>query len=76
MERFHRTLFEEHLCIQGRKKFYKTLQEMQKNLENYLVHYNIRGPHQGLNMKGRTPVAQAFREGLPKDSKGGTKKAA
>ena len=29
--------------------------------------YNAQRPHQGLNMKRRTP-AQAFREGLPKDS--------
>ncbi len=48
---------------------------MQKDLDNYLVRYNTQRPHQGLNMKGRTP-AQAFRGGRPKDSKGGTKKAA
>ena len=75
MERLHRTLLEKHLCIQGRKTFYETLEEMQKDLQDYLVHYNTQTPHQGLSMKGRTP-AQAFREGLPKDSKGGTKKAA
>ena len=36
-ERFQRTLHEEHLHIQSRKKFYQTLEEMQKNLEDYLV---------------------------------------
>ena len=75
VERFHRTLLEEHLRIQGRTKFYGTLEEIQKDLEDYLVRYNSQGPHQGLNMKGGTPT-QAFREGLPIDSKGGTKKAA
>ena len=75
VERFHRTLLEEHLHIQGRKKFYETLEGMQKDLDDYLVRYNTQRPHQGLNMKGRTP-ARAFRDGLPIDSKGGTKKAA
>ena len=67
VERFHRTLLKEHLHNQGRTKFYGTLEEMQKDLEEYLVRYNAQRPHQGLNMKRRTP-AQAFREGLPKDS--------
>ena len=34
VKRFHRTLLEEHLRIQGRKKFYETLEEMQKDLED------------------------------------------
>ena len=75
IERFHRTLLDEHLRIQGRKKFYETVEEMQKDLETYLVRYNTRRAHQGLNMKGKTPV-RAFRDGLPTDTKGGKKKAA
>ena len=75
VERFHRTLLDEHLRIQGREKFYETLDAMQKDLDDYLVRYNTQRTHQGLNMKGRTP-AQAFRDGLPKDSKGDSKKAA
>ena len=74
-ERVHRTLLAEQLRIQGRKKFYETLEEMQKDLEECLVRYKSQRPHQDLDIKGRTP-AQAFRKGLPKDSKGGTKKAA
>ena len=30
----HRALLEEHLSIQGREKFYETLEEMQKDLKD------------------------------------------
>ncbi len=49
----------------GRKKFHKTVDEMQADLDAYLVRHNSRRPHEGHNMKGRTP-AQAFPDGLPK----------
>ena len=49
----------------GRKKFYETIDEMQAELDAYLLRYNTRRPHQRRNMKGRTP-ARAFRGGLPK----------
>ena len=75
MERFHRTLLKDHLRIQGREKFYEPLEEMRKDLEDYLIRHDTQRPLQDLNMRGRTP-GQAFREELPKDSKGGTKKAA
>ncbi len=75
MERFHRTLLEAHLRVQERNKFYETLEEMRKDLKGYLLPYNTKRPQQGRKLKGRTP-AQAFREELPKDYKGGTKKAA
>ncbi len=41
---------------------------MQLVLDDYLVGYNQRRPHQGRGMKGRTP-ARAFREGLPRKTK-------
>ena len=41
---------------------------MQAVLDDYLVGYNQRRPHQGRGMKGRTP-ARAFRDGLPKKAK-------
>lgn len=64
VERLHRTLLDEHFRVMGRKKFYESLAEMQKDLEDYLVVYNTKRPHQGRNMKGRTPE-KAFVEGLP-----------
>lgn len=60
--RYYRTLEQEHLRIQGHKKFYKALEGMQKDQDGYLVRYNSPRPRQGLNMKGITP-AQAFRGG-------------
>jgi transposase InsO family protein len=68
IERFHRTLLEEHLRIQGRTKCYEALEEMQKDLDVYLVSYNTKRPHQGRGMKGRTSY-QALKEGLPKKMK-------
>ena len=68
IERFHRTLLEEHLRVQGRTKWYEALEEMQKDLDLYLVSYNTKRPHQGRGMKGRTPY-QVFKEALPKKAK-------
>ena len=65
VERLHRTLLDEHFRVMGRKKFYETVDEMQTDLDAYLVRYNTRRPHQGRNMNGRTPK-KAFRDGLPK----------
>lgn len=65
VERLHRTLLDEHFRIQGRQKFYESLEEMQKDLDQYLHHYNYERSHQGRGMKGRTPY-QVFKEGLPK----------
>ena len=64
VERLHRTLLDEHFRIQGRIKFYESLQEMQEDLDIYLHTYNYERAHQGRNMNGRTPF-QAFVEGIP-----------
>jgi transposase InsO family protein len=64
VERLHRTLLDEHFRIQGRIKFYESLEEMQTDLDSYLHIYNYERAHQGRNMNGRTP-SQAFVEGLP-----------
>ena len=60
-----RTLLDEHFRVQGRKKWYETIEEMQADLDAYLVHYNTKRPHQGRAMNGRTPY-KAFTEGFPK----------
>ena len=64
VERMHRTLLDEHFRIQGRIKFYESLEEMQSDLDEYLKNYNYERAHQGRNMNGRTPY-QAFVDGLP-----------
>ena len=63
VERLHRTLLDEHFRIQGRIKFYESLEEMQSDLDSYLQIYNYERAHQGRNMNGRTPH-QAFVEGI------------
>jgi transposase InsO family protein len=65
IERFHRTLLDEHFRVMGRKKWYETVEEMQKDLDAFLVLYNTKRPHQGIGMNGRTPET-VFKKGLPK----------
>jgi transposase InsO family protein len=67
VERLHRTLLDEHFRVMGRKKFYESVDEMQRDLEIYLKQYNDKRPHQGRMMKGRTPAA-AFVTGLKRTS--------
>jgi transposase InsO family protein len=66
VERLHRTLLDEHFRIMGRTKWYESLEEMQKDLDAFLVKYNTKRPHQGRGMKGRTPY-KVFVAGLPKE---------
>jgi len=63
IERFHRTLLDEHLRIAGRTTWYESTDEMQKDLDTWLEEYNRKRPHQGRAMNGRTPY-QAFLDGL------------
>ena len=67
IERFHRTLLQEHLRIKGRTTRYETVAEMQKDLDGYLETYNPRRPHRDRGMKGRTPY-EVFKTGIPKKS--------
>jgi transposase InsO family protein len=67
LERFHRTLLDEHLRPSGRTKWYESLEEMQADLNAFLVLYNTRRPHRGRGMNGRTPE-QVFLAGLPHPS--------
>lgn len=63
IERFHRTLLDEHFRIEGRRTWYETVEQMQEALDAFLVVYNTQRAHQGRGMKGRTP-ADVFAEGL------------
>jgi transposase InsO family protein len=64
IERFHRTILNEHFRIKGRIKWYESLSEMQNDLDQYLVIYNTIRSHQGRGMNGKTPL-DAFVGGLP-----------
>ena len=59
VERFHRTLFDDHFRVEGRRTWFKTTDEMQAVLDKYLVTYNRKRPHPGHEMSGRSPW-QAF----------------
>lgn len=67
VERMHRTLLDEHFRIKGRSKFYESIEEMQKDLEEYLIFYNTKRAHQGRNMNGLTPL-EVFKKGIKKKS--------
>jgi len=67
LERFHRTLLDEHFRVEERRTSFETIEEMQAVLDNYLEGYNTRWPHQGRGMNGRTPI-HAFTDGVSKTS--------
>lgn len=75
LERFHRTLLDEHLRIQGRKTWYEDLPQLQADLDAFLKTYNHDRPHQGRGMKGRTP-ATVFAAGIKPQPESKTTSAA
>ena len=48
-ERFQRTILEEFYQVIFRKKFFQTLEELQKELNKYLAYYNFERIHSGLS---------------------------
>jgi len=61
-ERFHKTILNEFYQITFRKKIYETLDELQKDLDDWLHYYNHQRTHQGKMCCGRTPM-QTLQEG-------------
>lgn len=55
-ERFHKTILNEFYQVTFRKKLYQTLEELQKDLDEWLSYYNNKRTHQGKMCNGRTPV--------------------
>ena len=55
-ERFHKTILQEFYQVTFRKKLYSTLEELQKDLDNWLEEYNTKRTHQGKMCCGRTPM--------------------
>lgn len=55
-ERFHKTILDEFYKVTFRKKIYSTLDELQKDLDDWLSHYNNERTHQGKMCCGRTPM--------------------
>lgn len=55
-ERFHKTILQEFYQITFRKKLYSSLEELQKDLDEWLDYYNNNRTHQGKVCCGRTPM--------------------
>lgn len=60
-ERFHRTMKDEFYSIAFRKKIYRSLEELQKDIDDWLEAYNNQRPHSGRYCYGKTPM-QTFQE--------------
>ena len=63
VERMNRTLLDECFRVSGRTTWYLEPAEIQRDLDRFLEHYNLRRSHQGYRLGGRTP-AQALCEAL------------
>jgi transposase InsO family protein len=63
-ERFNKTILNEFYSIAFRKKIYRTIEELQQDLDVWMVKYNNTRPHQGKRCKDRTPM-ETFKENLP-----------
>jgi transposase InsO family protein len=55
-ERFHKTIRQEFYQVTFRKKLYATLEELQKDLDEWMKYYNNERTHQGKVCCGRTPL--------------------
>jgi len=63
-ERFHKTVLNEFYRVTFRKKVYKTLDELQEDLDTWLLEYNEQRPHSGKYCFGKTPM-QTFLDSIP-----------
>lgn len=61
-ERFHKTVLQEFYQIAFRKRLFRTLEELQVDLDEWIQYYNDQRTHQGKMCCGRTPM-QTFRDG-------------
>jgi transposase InsO family protein len=64
VERFHKTVLNEFYRVAFRKKIYRTIEELQEDLDAYLAGYNQSRPHQGRWCFGKTPM-QTFLDSVP-----------
>jgi len=55
-ERFHKTVLQEFYQITFRKKLYGSLEELQKELDEWVEYDNNDRTHQGKMCCGRTPL--------------------
>ena len=60
-ERFHQTIQNEFYASAFRKKVYTSIEELQSDVDNWLIEYNEQRPHTGCYCYGKTP-SQTFKE--------------
>ena len=63
-ERFHKTMLNEFYRVAFRKKIYRTLDELQADLDHWLQEYNEHRSHQGRWCYGKPPL-QTFTDSVP-----------
>jgi transposase InsO family protein len=63
-ERFHQTCLNEFYKIAFRKRVYRSLDELQADLDAFVQAYNHERTHQGKRCQGRTPIT-TFVDALP-----------
>jgi transposase InsO family protein len=63
-ERFHKTVLNEFYRVAFRKKIYRSIAELQADLDSWVDEYNRARPHQGRWCFGKTPM-QTFLDSLP-----------
>lgn len=54
-ERFHRTIQDEFYAVAFRKKIYRSIEELQKDLDDWIDYYNNERTHTGKYCFGKTP---------------------
>lgn len=64
VERFHKTVLDEFYRVAFRKKVYRSIEELQADLDAWIKGYNEQRPHQGRWCFGKTPM-QTFKDSLP-----------
>ena len=55
-ERFHKTILQEFYQVAFRRKIYRSSEELQNDLDDWLGYYNVERTHQGKMCCGRTPM--------------------
>ena len=57
---FHRTIQEEFYAVAFRKKIYRSIEEIQTDLDNWMWYYNNERTHSGKYCYGKTPMQTFF----------------
>lgn len=63
-ERFHRTIQDEFYAIAFRKKIYRSIAELQADLDRWMYNYNNERTHSGKYCFGKTPM-QTLIDSIP-----------